>query len=239
MTRTLIAAISSFALVSGAQAAVTPLAVKDANGATQNLGMTTDGTNEIYLNSVCGNNTLFALGSVCQYQVIVTSAGEMLVKVNNTLNAVTPADGAANTSGTPTWSENAWFNGTTWDRAPGDATYGGKMNVRAFPSNLTPTDCSGTIVTGGTAQTLIAANSNLHGFVVANIDATTGSGEPLWFSFTGTAAAATAGSYPLAAPTATTYAGLNSWTSPAGFGTNGAVSIIGATTGHKFSCTRW
>jgi hypothetical protein len=105
--------------------------------------------------------------------------------------------------------------------------------------NVSPTDCSGTITAGGTAQTLIAAQTTLHGFTLANIDASAGSGEPLNFSFTTTAAASTAGSYPLSAPTATTFAGLSSWTSPPGFGTNHAVSIIGATTGHKYSCTWW
>lgn len=105
--------------------------------------------------------------------------------------------------------------------------------------NVTPTDCSGTITTGGTAQAAIAAQTTLHGFTIANIDASAGSGEPLNISFTGTAAANTAGSYPLAAPTATTFAGLTSFTAPPGFGTNHAVSIIGTTTGHKFSCTWW
>jgi hypothetical protein len=111
---------------------------------------------------------------------------------------------------------------------------GGALNV-----NQTPTDCSGTITTGGTAQTLIAAQTLLHGFSIKNIDSTTGSGEQLWLSFTGTAAANTAGSYPLAAPAATTFANGESWTSPTGFGMNHAISIIGATTGHKFSCTWW
>lgn len=105
--------------------------------------------------------------------------------------------------------------------------------------NITPTDCSGTITTGGTAQSAIAAQTTLHGFTVMNIDTSAGSGEPLWMSFTTTAAASTAASYPLAAPTATTFASTASFTTPPGFGTNHAVSIIGATTGHKFSCTWW
>ena len=122
---------------------------------------------------------------------------------------------------------------------PVQTSKGNNIGAVEFLPNYTPTDCSGTITAGGTAQSMIAAQTTLHGFVVANIDAATGSGEPIWFSFTGTAAAATAASYPLSAPTATTYVGLTSWTSPAGFGTNHAVSIIGATTGHKFSCTWW
>jgi hypothetical protein len=114
----------------------------------------------------------------------------------------------------------------------GNTTVGGAINV-------TPTDCSTTITTGGTAQNIIAANAALHGFTLANIDASAGSGEPLWMSFTTTAAPSATQSYPLAAPTATTFAGLSSYTTPFGFGTNHAVSIIGATTGHKISCTYW
>jgi hypothetical protein len=105
--------------------------------------------------------------------------------------------------------------------------------------NVTPTDCSGTITTGGTAQNAIAASATIHGFTIANIDTSAGSGEPLWISFTTTAAASTVASYPLSAPTATTFAGLSSYTSPLGFGLNHALSIVGATTGHKFSCTTW
>jgi hypothetical protein len=105
--------------------------------------------------------------------------------------------------------------------------------------NVTPTDCSGTITAGGTAQNAIAATATIHGFTIANIDAATGSGEPLWISFTTTAAASTVASYPLSAPTATTFTGLSSYSSPLGFGLNHALSIIGATTAHKFSCTYW
>ena len=103
--------------------------------------------------------------------------------------------------------------------------------------NVTPTDCSGSITSGTTAQAAITATATIHGFTIANIDA--GSGEPLWISFTTTAAAATAGSYPLSAPTATSFAGLASYTTPLGFGSNHAVSVVAATTGHKLSCTYW
>jgi len=116
----------------------------------------------------------------------------------------------------------------------GTATIG---NVNGAP-NVTATDCSGTVTTGGTAQNAFTAQTTLHGFTIANVDASAGSGEPIWISFTGTATAAN-GSYPLAPPTATTFAGLSSFTSPVGFGLNHAVSVLGATTGHKFSCTWW
>lgn len=102
-------------------------------------------------------------------------------------------------------------------------------------TNVTPTDCSGTITTGGTAQNAHTAQSTLRGMTIANLDAT----EVMWISFTTTAAASTTQSYPLAPATATTFAGLASYTTPLGFGYNTALSVIAATTGHKFSCTRW
>jgi hypothetical protein len=102
-------------------------------------------------------------------------------------------------------------------------------------ANVTATACSGTITSGGTAQNAFTAQTTLHGFTVANIDTT----EPLWISFTGTAAASGTDSYPLPAATATTFAGFGSFTAPPGFGLNHALSVIAATTSHKFSCTWW
>jgi len=113
------------------------------------------------------------------------------------------------------------------------------VSITAGPVNITPTDCSGTITTGGTAQNAITASTTIHGFSLANVDASTGSGEPLGISLTGTAAIGSTGTYPLSPPSATTFAGLSSYTTPFGFGTNHAVSVIAATTGHQFSCTYW
>lgn len=103
------------------------------------------------------------------------------------------------------------------------------------PVNITPTDCSGTITSGGTAQNAFSAQTTLHGFTIVNIDTT----EPLWISFTTTAAASGAGSYPLQAATATTFASPGSFTTPMGFASNHALSVIAATTSHKFTCTFW
>jgi hypothetical protein len=101
--------------------------------------------------------------------------------------------------------------------------------------NVTLTDCSGTVVTGGTAVNAFTAQTTLHGFVIANTDTS----EVMWISFTTTAQASTAGSYPLAPATATTFAGLSSFASPFGMGTNHALSVVAATSAHKFSCTWW
>lgn len=113
---------------------------------------------------------------------------------------------------------------------------GGGGGGGGAPANVTPTACSGTITAGGTAQNAIAAQTTLHGFTIASI---TANSDVLWISFTTTAAAAGTDSWPLVAPTATTYVGFGSYTTPYGFGSNHAVSIIGATTGDKFSCTWW
>jgi hypothetical protein len=104
-------------------------------------------------------------------------------------------------------------------------------------SNVTLTDCSGTIATGGTAQNAFTAQTTLHGFHIENIDASAGSGEPMWINETGTAAAATVGSDPLPAPSATTFTGMGSYYTVNG--NNHAVSIVAATTGHKYSCKWW
>lgn len=101
--------------------------------------------------------------------------------------------------------------------------------------NVRPTDCSGAITSGGVAQNAHAAQQLLRGMTIANIDTS----EVLWFSFTGVAVAGAVGSYPLAPATATTFASLSSYTTPLGFGYNTALSVIAATTAHKFSCTRW
>ena len=106
-------------------------------------------------------------------------------------------------------------------------------------SGVTPVDCSIAVASGGTAQNIISASPGLHGFLLMNVDNTNGSGEPVWVSFTGTAAAGASGSYALAAPVATTYAFPGSFASPLGFGPKLAVSVIAATTGHVISCTKW
>jgi len=120
----------------------------------------------------------------------------------------------------------------------GTVTTSGTQTVQGV-TNVTPTDCSGAITTGGTAQNAFAANANIHGFTISNIDNTSGSGEPIWISFTGTAATGAAGSYPLAVGAATSFSGVGTFTTPIGFGSNKALSVIAATTGHKFSCTWW
>lgn len=85
------------------------------------------------------------------------------------------------------------------------------------------TDRSGAITTGGTAQVLAAANPDRRGLTGQNISA-----GDLWINETGgTAAADTSGSYKV--PAGATFE----------IETVFAISIVGATTGQKFTATEW
>lgn len=85
------------------------------------------------------------------------------------------------------------------------------------------TDRSGSITIGGTAQALAAANTSRVGLKGQNIS--TGD---LWVNeIGGTAAADTAGSYKI--PSGSSFA----------VSTTRAISIIGATTGQKFTATEY
>lgn len=86
-------------------------------------------------------------------------------------------------------------------------------------------DRSGTITTGGTPQSLMAANSSRKGFMVQNISA-----GDLWINELG-AATQTAGSIKIA-PGAT-------YSSPLGGTPLGAVSIVGATAAQAFTAREW
>lgn len=116
---------------------------------------------------------------------------------------------------------------------PGGSNDIGTIGVHSIV-NVTPTDCSSTIASGGTAQNAITASATIHGYEIVNIDTTA---ECLNISKTGTAAANTAGSACLAPATSTTTGG--SYNTPLGAGFNTNLSVIAATTGHKFTCTRW
>lgn len=212
-------------------------------GAITVRGEAADGTFQNMLAAqILGNQTLapvsanpIILTSVTQHFLIPT-AGYQNIQVKLT-TAITTSSGAGTTViaatliPTDVITPMAMLNPIIWPVTTPPV-------IAQNQTNLTPTDCSGTIGTGDTAQNAIAAQTTLHGFTLANIDASSGSGEDLWFSFTGTAAAATAGSYALV-PIGGTITGPYTWTSPPGFGTGHAVSIVGHTTGHKYSCTWW
>ncbi len=102
--------------------------------------------------------------------------------------------------------------------------------------NVTMNNCSGTITAGGTAQNVFTAGATKHGFIIQSLPDVN---EPMWISFTTTAASEGAASYILNPGTNSENLAGGSFTSPVGMGTSGAVSIVSATTGKKYSCTWW
>lgn len=86
-------------------------------------------------------------------------------------------------------------------------------------------DVSGTITTGGTAQTLVARAPN--GYSIYNLDVM----QDLWVNDNGTAAVNTQGSLKIPAG--------GYFETPPGYSPSGAISIIGAVTGQKFTAKVW
>lgn len=111
--------------------------------------------------------------------------------------------------------------------------------------NITPYDCSGTIVTGGTSQFLLPITGaspnkspNVRGFMLMNVDT---AAENLCISFNGIGSSVvtcnTPSYYGLAPASATASGG--SYSSQLGFGPANNPVIVAATTGHRFVCTYW
>ena len=90
-------------------------------------------------------------------------------------------------------------------------------------ANATPTNRSGSITTGGAAQTVMAALATRKAYFFQNI-----SSESMWASFTGTAAPSTVGSFEIV-PNGVIRSTTTCETT--------ALSIYGATTGQKY--TMW
>ncbi|HTV88004.1 MAG TPA: hypothetical protein VME41_03215 [Stellaceae bacterium] len=87
-------------------------------------------------------------------------------------------------------------------------------------------DGSGTVATGGAAQTLFGGIAPVNGFLVQN-----NSSAALWISDVGTASAGGA-AIQLAA-------GGGLFVTPSGYKPAGAVSLWGGTTGQAFTARRW
>jgi hypothetical protein len=103
------------------------------------------------------------------------------------------------------------------------------------PGQITPKPCAAGPLGANTALIVIPANTAPHGWRLENLDTTEG----LWWSVTGAAVVNTTGSFVLASGTATTFAGAGTAEPGYGFGTQGALSIIATTAGHKFACMYW
>jgi type 1 fimbria pilin len=110
----------------------------------------------------------------------------------------------------------------------------------SFPTNVTPLPCSVTITAADVAQNLPnLGTTSIHGFTISNVDETSGgsNGENLYYNLTGTAVPNTAGTTPLSSPSSA--AGMGSYTTPAGLGSNHAVSVRAHTAGHSITCNYW
>lgn len=141
--------------------------------------------------------------------------GTLTVDGNSTLNGGTLSgsySGDFTATGNPTFSGNPIFSGTP--------TFTGQPFFTAY--NLT--DASGTITTGGTAQTLLASNGSRKGCSVQNL-----STQDLWISNVGTAAASK--------PSQWVPPG-SEWSCPFNTAT-AAISIFGASTGQAFTARSW
>lgn len=90
------------------------------------------------------------------------------------------------------------------------------------------TDGSTTITAGGTAQNAFAAAAVVNGYEIVNPDPS----EDLWISDTTTAVANGTGCIRVAA-------NGGAYSSPPGMAPSAAVSVVAATTGHKFTARRW
>lgn len=95
-----------------------------------------------------------------------------------------------------------------------------------------PTNCSGTISAGGTAQSLTLPRA-LHGYQIQNESAD----EIAFSELTKTPAINTQGSWSLAPQSSATPG--QSYNSPGGYAPSGPIFIIGATTGDGFTCVAW
>lgn len=104
------------------------------------------------------------------------------------------------------------------------------VTTTAVAANMT--DRSGTIAAGGVAQQLMAANPLRQGWAIQNIDEV--NIEEVRYCLTGAATIANVGSFVIAAA-----GGVNS---PGGYAQGvgvGAISIIAASAGHKFTAIEW
>jgi hypothetical protein len=213
-------------IASASAACVSPAVMHDFPGTAFNMSLATNAGDGNCASNIAIVGTLPAYTSIPAFKIDQTTPGSTnAVALTAGTNLVGKVGIDQTTPGTT--------NGVQVNAAlPSGTNTIGNVNSAV---NVTPTDCSGTITSGGTAQNAFTAQTTLHGFTIVNIDTT----EPLWLSFTTTAAASGSGSYPLQAATASTFASPGSFTSPTGFGLNHALSVVAATTSHKFTCTWW
>lgn len=147
----------------------------------------------------------------------VASAGGIAIQIEFLNFAIAPGIYSAN--GTPVLTGNGALSVS--DSILESAVSNNLMNV-AINGNVSWTDASGTITTGGTQQQALAANPARKAIQLMNISA-----GDLWYRWTGNAAIGGTSSFKLVAGAY--------YESAPGLVSNNALSIIGATTGQQFS----
>ncbi|MCY0854355.1 hypothetical protein [Cupriavidus sp. D39] len=179
-------------------------------GATVAFEGTSDGTTWYAMKAYpkvpgsAGSTTANAAGS---YNVTVGGAA----KVRARLTAITSGSFTCVANGTAGAGHVGVKNGAAAD-----------LQTTPVPASITPTDRSGSITTGGTAQALMAANANRRGWSIQN-----NSSGDLWLNEIG--GTAVIGQPSLQLPAGALYESPASYCSPS------AISIIGATTGQTFT----
>ncbi len=179
-------------------------------GATVAFEGTSDGTNWYAMKAypkvpgAAGSTTANAAGS---YNVTVGGAA----RVRARLTAITSGSFVVVANGTAQAGHIGAKNGNAAD-----------LLTQPVPASITPTDRSGSITAGGTAQQLMAANPSRRAWSIQN----TSSGD-LWVNEIG-------GTALLASPSIQVPAGAL-YESPASYASPSAISIIGATTGQTFT----
>lgn len=155
---------------------------------------------------------LAALAAVCGFGTPVAA--------QNT-NAIVVAS-----CGTPPTTYSAGQNRQVTQSTGGLVCNSTSGSVTAGPLGVTPTDKSGTIASGGTAQTAIALNASRKGWCIQNPPTAT---EVLYVR-SGTTATTTTG--------VTLSAGQQACSLP-GLIDTGLISVLGATTSHAFQGTEY
>lgn len=121
-----------------------------------------------------------------------------------------------------------------WNELPMDSFYPANLTINdttmsQFPVDINNSgaDGSGTITTGGTAQSLFSGAIPPNGFTVLNPDPA----NYLWINIGGTASPNGSGCIPVPP--------LGGYETPPTYSPHGAISIYGGTTGQPFTAIKW
>lgn len=202
----------------------------------------------VFIDNSQNNQTVTITMTGLGQRISVPAGYQGIFPVFVTDKPVFTVDSAGNGIATIAFS-NAHQNAAMWATSPSQVNVSGtiattnaaldptvsgnRINTTSKPAVIAYTDRSGTVAAAGVSQQLLAANANRVGFIVMNIDAV--NQEDMGINLTGGAASiGAAGTLTLAASGGAGYPGG----SFQGAGT-GAITVVAATAGHKFTCVEW